>query len=166
MPLRQKGLPLLGQSLELLSISSTKHASLLHLRARGATRGSWERFGGQESTLDTRSNLFSTLLQKKTLAGEMHGWSCKPFLCWKQHLVASPTHPSSCPWSLAVWGHEGDATAGESSPLRAASAGSFPSKGSLCLSLLGVLGISLCVLSKHERVVGFCQDRRSCSGLC
>lgn len=47
-----------------------------------------------------------------------------------------------------------------------ASAGSFPSKGSLCLSLLGVLGTSLCRLNKHERVVWFCQDGQSCLGLC
>lgn len=96
----------------------------------------------------------------------MHGWSCKPFLCWKQHLVVCPTHPSSCPWCLAVWGHERAATAGESNPLCGAPTGSRSSKGSLCLSLLGVLGISLCRLSKHERVIWFCQDRQSCSGLC
>lgn len=46
MPLIQKGLALFGQSLELLSISSTRHGSLLHLRAGQAIRESWD-FGGR-----------------------------------------------------------------------------------------------------------------------
>lgn len=136
-------------------------------------QGQEELQGGVERDLRGRNSYWTQeapflvlCYRKNPLAWEMYGWSCKPFLCWKQHLVASPTHPSSCPWCLAVWGHEGAATAGESSPLWAASAGSFPSKGSLCLYLLGVLGISLCGLSKHEHVVRFYQDKWSCSGLC
>lgn len=156
MPLRQEGLVLFGHSLELFLISITRRGSLLHLRAGGVQEGVERDLGGRNPHWTQEGSCLVLCYRKKLWHERCMGGAASPssagnsIWLYLQHTL---------PPALGAW-QCGD-TRGLPLQERA-----VPSKGSLCLSLLGVLGISLCGLSKHERVIWFCQDRQSCSGLC